>query len=150
MKSGQVWGVWALWWAGGQEEEGAEEAGNGLGSHDPRVLHWYTHPSLHTHLFVTEYPIIIPIIPPVLSFIPNVAIVSTNMPNTHTLRPPDVEFIAHHQQLLQHQNCITEHENEGFWHFVPDPKAGSGQRQDKPPIISRNRSGCKTRDAPCC
>ena len=52
--------------------------------------------------------------------------------------------------LLHRQNCITEHENEGFWHFVPDPRVRIGRGRDKPPIISRNRSGCKIRDARCC
>ena len=70
------------WWAG--RRAAGEPA---LPSHDQRVLHWYTHLRIHTHLFVTIFPIITPTIFPIITptIIPTIFPITILMIDTQTL-----------------------------------------------------------------
>ena len=191
------------WWAG--RRAAGEPA---LPSHDQRVLHWYTHLRIHTHLFVTIFPMIIPTIFPIItptifpinpptiistifpitiliidtqtlttyphiyhriannnsnhyflltnfvsSTLNHEVAVSARIPNIrchlyYILKCPGVLWQLFHffEKNWAHQNCIKA------WKWVLLTFRARSKirlrllRQDGTPIISGNRSSCKTRD----
>ena len=81
-KNRHVWGV--CFEVVGRKTGSGEPA---LPSHDQRVLHWYTHLRIHTHLFVTIFPIITPTIFPIKppTIIPTIFPITILIIDTQTL-----------------------------------------------------------------